>query len=140
MKRSGFKRKPPKFNVRRTRLAKVRDWGTRYADSLFSKHIRTRDPMCRRCWVVPSDDNSHFWGRGHSATRFDPKNCIGLCRPCHDIWEHQKNNEYRKFMVNWLGKEEYEALEHRARSFKKRSDAVRECMVFLKEVKNEKTG
>lgn len=34
-------------------------------------------------------------------------------------------------MVNWLGQEEYDALEKRARGFKKRSEAVAECRILL---------
>jgi len=37
-------------------------------------------------------------------------------------------------MIEWLGLAEYMDLEHRARSFKKRSDAVLECLVWLKEL------
>lgn len=114
-----------------TKLKKVKPWTTDYADKKFSLYIRTRDPMCRRCLVVPSRDNSHYWARGHSATRFDPENCIGLCRPCHDEWEHLKNYEYKEWMLNWLGREKYDALERRARGFKKRDQAVRECREFL---------
>lgn len=105
------------------------------ADKSFSLFIRTRDPMCRRCIFKPSSDCSHFWGRGNSGTRYDPKNCIGLCRPCHDYWEHQKNNEYKEWMLKWLGPKEYELLERRARGFKKRSDAVLEWLEAQKAYK-----
>lgn len=115
-------------------MQKPNVWNVKYADYLFSKFIRERDPTCRRCWIEDSHDCSHYWGRGNSATRFDPKNCVGLCRMCHDIWEHQKNNEYKRFMVNWLGKKEYDELEHRARSFKRRREAIRECISFLKDI------
>lgn len=107
-------------------------WKTTYADKLFSEYIRKRDPNCRICLHAPTNDNSHFWGRGHSGTRFDPQNCIGLCRRCHDKYEHLKNNEYKDWMVRWLGQVEYDALEGRARGFKKRSKAIEECMQFLK--------
>lgn len=106
-------------------MRKMKTWSTQTADKYFSRYIRDRDPSCRRCGAYTSDC-SHFWGRGHSGTRFDPENCIGLCRPCHDLWEHQKNNEYKEWMISWLGKEKYEALERRARGFKKREVAVRE--------------
>ena len=106
-------------------------WSTQYADSMFSKRIRERDKLCRRCKIKRAKDNSHFWRRGHSGTRYDFNNCVGVCRPCHDIWEHQKNNEYKDFMLSWLGEEEYNLVEKRARGFKKRSDAVIECMRLL---------
>src|SRR3990167_6033363 len=92
---------------------KRKQWSTHYADSKFSLHIRYRDPECRRC-SAPTSDCSHFWGRSHSATRFSEENCIGLCRPCHDLWEHHKNNEYKEWMISWLGQARYDALERRA--------------------------
>ena len=109
----------------------MKQWKCATADSNFSKHIRTRDPMCRRCLYAPTSDCSHYWRRERSATRFDPKNCIGLCRSCHDLWEHKKNNEYKDFMVNWLGQEEYDLLERRARSYKNRGEAIAECQKML---------
>lgn len=118
------------------KLPRPKVWSTATADARFSRYIRNRDPMCRLCLVIPTSDNSHFWGRGHSATRFDPKNCIGICRPCHDSYEHKKNNEYKDWMINWLGIEEYEALERRARSFKKRSEAVAECKTLLTQLEH----
>jgi hypothetical protein len=114
------------------RVFKVTPIKTVTADGKFSVWIRHRDPMCRRCRIVPSSDCSHYWKRGDSGTRFDPKNCVGLCRDCHTIWERQKNNEYKAFMIEWLGKEEYDALETRARSFKNRTEAVLEFMAWHK--------
>lgn len=110
---------------------KKKVWTTTTADKKFSVYIRTRDPKCMRCNREATSDCSHFWGRGHSATRYDPENCIGLCRPCHDYWEHQKNYEYKEWMLDWLGKKRYEALERRARGFQKRSSAVIMCMELL---------
>lgn len=77
-------------------------------------------------------DCSHYWKRGDSGTRFDPKNCVALCRNCHTAWEKQQNLEYKAFMIKWLGLKEYEELERRARSFKSRFQAVLECMELLK--------
>lgn len=105
---------------------KEKAWSTTTADKKFSEVIRRRDPVCVRDRCGPSSDCSHYWRRGHSATRFDTKNCVGLARKCHGIWEHQKNNEYRNFMIGWLGQAEYILLELRARSFKERREAVLE--------------
>lgn len=146
MRRSAFK--PPSLPLRKEERnkpnnkptsapkrtkSKMRVWSTATADTYFSRYIRARDEFCQYCGNRPSCDNSHFWGRGHSATRFDIENCIGLCRPCHDELEHLKNYEYKELMLERLGNERYEALEKRARSFKKRSEAVAECKVFLKQ-------
>lgn len=107
-------------------------WKTTTADNYFSKHIRERDKECRRCFSkVKALDNSHYWGRGNSGTRFDPKNCVALCRDCHTIWERQKNLEYKEFMITWLGQIEYDLLERRARTVKQRHQAILECMELL---------
>ena len=125
---------------RQTRVFKQKAWKCSHADAMFSKFIRNRDKWCRRCMKSPSTDNSHYWLRKHSGTRFDAKNCIGLCRPCHDEWEHRSNNAYKDFMVAWLGSEEYAALEHRARSFKNRREAILECMSLLQSLKHDRIG
>lgn len=113
-------------------IYKIKIWNTGYADAKFSKWIRERDIKCRRCERNGPLDCSHYWKRGDSGTRFDPNNCVALCRECHTIWERQQNLEYKQFMVDWLGQEEYDLLEKRARSFKKRIDAVLEVMELLK--------
>lgn len=148
MKKSGFKqkeRKPLKRTpLRRVSLNKVKKikrskngiWSTHTADRRFSIFIRLRDGHCLKCGTTENLTCSHFWRRGHSSTRFDPKNCIALCGGadgCHQLWEDKKNAEYKEFMVQLLGKEEYDSLEHRARSFKNRRDAVAECRAMLKQ-------
>lgn len=114
------------------KVFKVTPIKTDTADTKFSLWIRKRDPQCRRCVITPSSDCSHYWKRGDSGTRFDPENCVGLCRSCHTIWERQKNNEYKDFMVSWLGQEKYDALERRARTFKNRTEAVLDFMNWYK--------
>lgn len=107
---------------------------TKTADNLFSKDIRNRDGMCMRCFsTTKALDCSHYWKRGDSGTRFDPKNCIALCRDCHTYWERRKNYEYREFMIAWLGRTEYDLLEIRARTNKPRYNAVLEFMEARKD-------
>ena len=110
-------------------------WSSAKADREFSLHIRARDGKCMRCGRKPPDINlqcSHFWHRGHSATRYDPKNCIALCAGCHLYkWEVEKQGEYRDFMVRWLGQTEYDLLKKRAQSTVKRSDAILQLMKLL---------
>lgn len=98
---------------------------TEKADKKFSRWIRNRDKKCLKCLSRPSTDCSHFFGRSNSATRYDPKNCIGLCRQCHMDWEGPKY-EYKKWMFEWLGEEEYKLLEKRGNSTMKREKAIAE--------------
>lgn len=111
-------------------------WTTAKADKIFSRWIRERDPYCffmRKGCNNKSSQNSHFWGRGNSATRYDPQNCDGICGGCHMRHESNKQGLYRDFKIRDLGKEGYDLLEKRARSIVKRSDAILECMELLKE-------
>jgi hypothetical protein len=90
-------------------------------DQLFSKMIRERDAQCVFCgkgsdWQL---QNSHFWGRGHKATRFDPENCDALCFTCHMSNEGNKQGFYRTWKLSQLGKKRYEALEARHYQTKK---------------------
>lgn len=142
MKRTPLKRKTSLKNRRTKRIKnKVkrvihRLWSMEKADKMFSLYIRKRDGKCMRCGK-PFDGknltNSHFWARQHKATRYDPKNCVAVCwMPCHKYhWEKEKQGDYRNFMLQWLGDEEYLLLELRARSVYPLSNAIIDCMRLL---------
>lgn len=110
---------------------KKRIWKSNTADLHFSKFIVNRDGKCLRCGSVDNLTNSHYWRRGHSGTRYLPDNCITLCQRCHSLWENLKNEDYMEFMVHRIGRKRYDEVEIMARKFKKRSDAVAECMKLL---------
>lgn len=113
---------------------KLKIWKTTYADKLFSLFIRARDGKCMRCHRTDLPlDCSHYWERGKTGTRFDPDNCIALCRDCHTAWDKKQNQAYKDFMLKRLGQERYDALERKARTMKKMWDAVVECMALLNE-------
>jgi 5-methylcytosine-specific restriction endonuclease McrA len=107
-------------------------WTTTKADQIFSKWIRERD---KKCFFCPNkgSQNSHFWGRGNSSTRYDPENCDGICGGCHMRHEGNKQGLYREKKLAQLGKKRYEALEKRAHSIMKRRDAIIACMNLLKD-------
>jgi hypothetical protein len=106
-------------------------WSSTKADKEFSLFIRDRDKTCFFC-LNRATQNSHFWGRGNSATRYDPENCDGVCGGCHMRHEGSKQGIYRELKIKQLGIGRYEALERRARSIVKRSDAIAQCMALLK--------
>lgn len=110
-----------------------RIWSDMKADSEFSNYVRLRDGQCLCCGSKQKLTCSHFHGRSHSATRYDPKNCIVLCLYCHSIWEDQKHEgqTYYRFMIGHIGLEEMEFLNARAQSTVKRNDCIIECMRFL---------
>ena len=109
----------------------VKIWTSYKADTEFSIHIRERDSFCFFGCGRPSKQNSHFWGRGNSATRYDPLNCDGVCGHCHMENEGNKQGLYRDLKIKQLGQKGYNELEKKARSIVKRSDAILEAMKLL---------
>jgi hypothetical protein len=109
---------------------KLRLWSSKEADKRFSRYIRARDGKCFFC---PNEgkQNSHFWGRANSSTRYDPENNDAICGGCHMKHESQKQGLYREMKIAQLGEDGYRALEKRARSSMRRADAIRACMVLL---------
>lgn len=118
------------------------------ADDMFSKYIRERDQRCMypRCTRPYDTDirymqNSHYFGRGEWATRYDPDNCDTAHRGCHLYkWENTKNTDYKYFKKAQLGPKRWKALEKKVADSKKmgyyvsHTDRIIECMNFLKEV------
>jgi hypothetical protein len=111
-------------------LMKLELWTSAKADKEFSLFIRDRDKTCFFC-PNKATQNSHFWGRGNSATRYDPENCDGICGGCHMRHEGSKQGLYRDLKIVQLGQARYDDLELRARSIVKRHDAIVLCMRFL---------
>lgn len=65
------------------------------ADKVFSQYIRLRDKRCLKCnspvklndqGLPISHQCSHFHGRGHEGTRYEPDNCDTLCYGCHQYF------------------------------------------------------
>lgn len=108
-------------------------WSYKMADSKFSRYIRARDRRCFFC-PNPATQNSHYWGRGNWATRYDPENCDGICGGCHMRHEGSKQGLYRSMKIDQLGRARYAALEKRARGQMKRRDSIAACMVFMSTV------
>jgi hypothetical protein len=88
------------------------------SDKIFSLYIRHRDKRCQLCLQVrdiKSLDCSHHFSRTSRATRWDPQNCVALCRDCHK-WLSDHPTEYVLFMIRRLGLPAYEDLQRRAKS------------------------
>lgn len=98
-------------------------WSTEYADIIFSRQIRLRDPVCVLCLQRPSTDCSHHFERGNSGTRFHPLNGDGVCRECHNYW-HSHRAEYIKFKKEQISARIYLDLQRLAKSVVKRDEAI----------------
>lgn len=136
-------KQPSKLKVQ---LPKI--WGMDKADDEFSLFIRKRDGRCMfpGCTVeeIAKLQCSHYIGRAHKATRYDPENCIALCWFHHfkskDLgFEYQKqtvekhgwDGQYTLFMKKWLGTERFYALVARGGTVKKLRQAILDVMAFL---------
>lgn len=97
------------------------------ADKHFADQIKTRDGECQFPGCQITDPAkltcSHYHSRAKWGTRYEPKNCIALCRNHHYWdkqlgWEFQKqqkgihgwDGQYTIFMKNWLGEDEFRFL------------------------------
>lgn len=150
---SGLKRKPGALK-RTTAPRKVSSKKPKVrtnlslADELFSQRIIARDGKCLfpECRSNSRLTTSHYHGRGKFSTRFDEKNCITLCQYHHYMsrvlgYEFQKqrkekhgwDGQYTLFMKNWLGEEEFSALDARAKRTIKQSKAI---LAFMETVDN----
>jgi hypothetical protein len=120
----------------------------RKTDKLFSDYIRARDGWrCLACGEISKDYRqnkqglhcSHYWGRGHENTRFDPENCIALCWYHHHFsWGHgDGRQEYTDFMKRRLGEEGFNLLDVRAHTYKKRDDKM--DLIVIRELLKEVT-
>lgn len=108
-------------------------WTLEYADAQFAKWIKARDGKCQYpyCNQLENLDNSHFHLRSNSATRYDPDNCIALCRLHHGLLEvpvPTKNLEYMALMQARLGPVKFIELSRKANSIYNRSQAILDCM------------
>ena len=83
-------------------------------DILWSKVVRERDQhMCQACGR-PGNQPHHIFSRRHMATRHDSCNGITLCYGCHNHKAHGNPEEFRDFILNRLGQQEFERLKVKA--------------------------
>ena len=132
--REGIEKVTPKSEIgRHGKRMKGGTWSTKKADLEFSRHIRARDAgMCYFCHKLQGNQASHFWGRAHSATRYDPLNTDAACGGCHMRNEGNKQGLYRTLKLAQLGEKGYQELENRMRSTMPRREAIIKFMEYLK--------
>ena len=93
-------------------------------DSLFSKLIRLlENHTCRRCGAVHSPNSqglhtAHFHSRAKKSTRWDRANACALCYGCHQYIDLHKEEKI-EFFLTILGREQFDALELRAKTIRK---------------------
>ena len=111
---------------------KIEIWTSAKADIEMSHFVRDRDKgKCFFCGKEGSQ-NSHFWGRNTSATRYLEDNCDYVCGGCHMRHEANKQGIYREMKIKQLGQERYDELKKiYYQSKMSRREAVIACMELL---------
>jgi len=112
-------------------------WSLGVADTRFSLWLRElRGYTCEYCGFYDAPptrliQNSHYIGRKHMATRFDPNNCDVLCSSCHALWEDKKQYEYRDWKIQKLGEVAHNDLLIKSRGTLGQKDSIYNCMKLL---------
>jgi hypothetical protein len=96
-------------------------------DTVFSLIIRLRAGFtCDRCkrffHMGHGLQCSHFFGRRHKATRWDPDNAAAHCFGCHR-YLGENPIEFTAWVKSYLGDVRYEALQRRKQQIVKRTKA-----------------
>ena len=96
--------------MKKRKIKKKKLWSSSKADIEFSHFIRDRDN--KKCFFCGKEgsQNSHFWGRNKSATRYEPDNCDYVCGGCHMRHEANKQGFYREMKIKQLGQKRYDEL------------------------------
>lgn len=83
-------------------------------DILWSKYIRERDKICRKCKKAPASQAAHIFGRGNLTTRWLPANGLGMCYYCHIIWAHREPVEFTLWVKEQIGERNFNDLRIKA--------------------------
>lgn len=76
--------------------------------ALLQAIVTRRDPFCRRPGCHrPTSAGHHIFKRDRMASAFDPQFCVGLCAHCHTSWAHGQPDEFRAWVIGWMGESEY---------------------------------
>lgn len=98
--------KAEKFNAKKAK---------KQLDILWSKAVRERDKVCRKCRKAPASQGAHIFGRGNLSTRWEPSNGLGMCYYCHIIWAHREPVEFTLWVKEEIGVRNFKSLQEQAR-------------------------
>jgi len=128
MKKKNKTAKNEKFNPKKAK---------KKIDILWSKKIRARDKVCRKCKHAPASQAAHIFGRGNLSTRWDEENGLGMCYYCHIIWAHREPVEFTLWVKTEIGEDNFESLRRRAREIYDPSNLQKDCERLEKSLKVE---
>lgn len=116
-------------------------------DKLFSEYIKLKaGGLCEFCGQPPKSKYGYHTHHGvahrrYLNTRYEPDNCVAVCKTCHD-YLHDFPNTNVEFFKQRIGTKRYEELEIIARTYRKmdksrRDEIKRELTEKIKEMQNE---
>ena len=79
-------------------------------DKLWSLKVKARDKYCLKCGSRGVLEAHHIYGRRNLGTRWDVRNGISLCHPCHFYWAHRDIGKCYSFWVNLVGEKTAEEV------------------------------
>jgi 5-methylcytosine-specific restriction endonuclease McrA len=84
-------------------------------DDLAKNIVRVRDRFtCQKCGRKDVKSVHHIFSVKYANVRFDTRNLIVLCFPCHLYYAHTKPEQFRDLIIKRIGLKEFEALKARA--------------------------
>lgn len=88
-------------------------------DKLWAIVVKQRDGY--QCVVCGKDPVSahHIFSRKNHSTRWEISNGVSLCFWHHLRWAHVEYEQFRDFVMAWMGKREFEAIKERAARIEK---------------------
>ena len=90
-------------------------------DRAFSIAVRKRDGQCLRCGKKTPVYTHHIMSRRYLGTRWDMENGVTLC-VSHHRRAHGDPEEFRDWVLAWMGRERFDFLKYRALRITKYSE------------------
>lgn len=88
-------------------------------DIMWSKIIHKKfDNRCAVCGATPCQAH-HIFTRTYKSTRWDIENGIALCYKHHFFLAHSKFEEFRDFVIGFMGQEAYDKLKEKSKTIVK---------------------
>ena len=99
--------------------AKSKKLSMKTLDALWSKIVRRKfGNQCAVCGATPVQAH-HIFTRTYKSTRWDIDNGVALCYKHHFYLAHSKFEEFRDFLIELMGEEQYENLKTKSKQIVK---------------------
>lgn len=107
-------------------------------DQLVSEIVKLRDGgKCQKCGHAGTQSH-HLFSRRYLNTRWDSRNMVYLCYPCHLHGAHSKQEEFRDWILREIGPELFEKLKISAYMTGSKMDMAAVKLMLEVEVEKEK--